>query len=129
APPAVPAVPAAPPVFQIAPAPPPKKTLLEQCAQLKADCKKAICASPLGALLNGALAPVSAFSGGIVPGFCPTGPSADDLAKPPDSAEGAAAAIKKSEAEAKARRAATRYLGTVDCHWFPEAEKGLINAL
>lgn len=131
APPAVPPVPAAPAVIQVVPAPPPKKTLLEQCAQMKADCKKAICQSPLGALLNGALAPVSAFTGGIVPGFCPppNSPNPDDLAKPPTSAEGAAAAIKKSEAEAKARRAAVRYLGTVDCHWFPEAEAALVNSL
>src|SRR5439155_21995997 len=40
-----------------------------------------------------------------------------------------AAQIKKSEAQAKARKAAVRYLGTVDCHWFPEAEAGLVNAL
>jgi hypothetical protein len=46
-----------------------------------------------------------------------------------DPGEGAAAAIKKSEAEAKARRAAARYLGTVDCHWWPEAQNGLIDFL
>jgi hypothetical protein len=131
APPPVPAAPAAPAVIQVVQAPPPKKTLLEQCTQMKANCKAAICASPLGALLNGVLAPVSAVTGGIVPGFCPgpNTPNPADLAKPPDSAEGAAAAIKKSEAEAKARRAAVRYLGTVDCHWFPEAEAALVNAL
>jgi hypothetical protein len=49
------------------------------------------------------------------------------LAKP--NAEGAAAQIKKEEAEAKARAAAVRYLGTVDCHWWPDAEVALSNAL
>lgn len=128
APPAV-APPAAAPtmVFQAAPAPP--KGLLEQCADLKAKCKEAFCMSPFGALLNNALLPVGAISGGLVTECCPTGPSLADLAKPPDSAEGAAAQIKKSEAEAKARRAAVRYLGTVDCHWFPEAEAALVKAL
>src|SRR5262249_26693728 len=89
----------------------------------------AFCATPLGGLFNNSLKPISALSGGMIGEFCPIGPSAADLAKPPDSAEGAAAQIKLAEAQAKARRAAVRYLGTVDCHWFPEAEAGLINAL
>ena len=46
-----------------------------------------------------------------------------------DSAEGAAARIKQKEAEAKARRASIRYLGTVDCRRYPEAEAALINGL
>src|SRR5207302_11473959 len=57
-------------------------------------------------------------------------PNMDDLKnKPPEGAEGAAALIQKSEMEAKARRTAVKYLGTVDCHFFPEAEAALINAL
>src|SRR5437879_1669000 len=101
-------VPAPPAVAPPAVTPPmavpaaPKMGLLAQCAELKAKCKEAICQSPLGALLNNGLKPVGALSGGLVTEFCPTGPSAADLAKPPDSAEGAAAQIKKSEAEAKA---------------------------
>src|SRR5207237_2362732 len=52
-----------------------------------------------------------------------------DLAKPSDSPAGAAAKIKADEAAAKARREAVRYLGTVDCHYWPEAQDALINAL
>jgi len=44
-------------------------------------------------------------------------------------AEEAAQKIKADEAQAKARRAAIKYLGTVDCHYFPEAEKALIGGL
>ncbi|HZZ82799.1 MAG TPA: HEAT repeat domain-containing protein, partial [Gemmataceae bacterium] len=43
--------------------------------------------------------------------------------------QGAAARIKKDEADAQARRQAVRYLGTVDCSRWPEAEAALINAL
>ena len=94
----------------------------------KAACKERFCRSPLGNLVNNMLKPVGAFSGGMVGSCCPPAlPS--DLAKPPDSAEGAAARIKADEAEAKARRAAVRYLGTVDCHYWPEAQAALIIAL
>src|SRR5262249_35354741 len=79
-------------------------------------------------LLNNSLNPARALSGGMIPNPCPDY-SAADLAKPPTSAEGAAAAIKKDEAESKARRAAVRYLGTVDCNYWPEAKKALINSL
>ena len=51
------------------------------------------------------------------------------MAKPADSPEGAAARAKADEADAKARRAAVRFLGTVDCHYWPEAQEALINAL
>lgn len=43
--------------------------------------------------------------------------------------EAAAAKIKGDEAGAKSRRAAVHYLGTVDCHYYPEAEAALIGAL
>ncbi|HMP18225.1 MAG TPA: HEAT repeat domain-containing protein, partial [Gemmatales bacterium] len=42
---------------------------------------------------------------------------------------GASAHAKKDAAEAKARRAAVRYLGTLDCRYYPEAEGALIAAL
>jgi hypothetical protein len=51
------------------------------------------------------------------------------LLLPADSAVGAAALVRKDEAAAAARRAAVRYLGTVDCNWWPEAEEALRNAL
>jgi hypothetical protein len=91
-------------------------------------CLQKICACPLVQFLQGALVPVSALSGGLISGCCPA-INPLDLAKPADSAEGAASRIKKLEAEAKARRAACRYLGTVDCRRFPEAELALINSL
>ena len=60
-------------------------------------------------------------------------PSAEDIARLPSGcaspAEAAAAKIKVEEAGAKARRASVRYLRTVDCHYYPEAEAALIAAL
>lgn len=44
-------------------------------------------------------------------------------------AEITAAKIKLDEAQGKSRRAAVKYLGTIDCHYYPEAEAGLIAAL
>lgn len=98
--------------------------------QLQA-CLQKLCSIPLFQFLQGAIAPMSAVSGGLVPQLCPgpNDPNPADLLKPADSAEGAASRIKKLEAEAKARRAAVRYLGTVDCRRFPEAEAALINSL
>jgi hypothetical protein len=104
---------------------------LGQLMALNAACKDKLCASPLGALLTNSLAPVSALSGGLISSCCPTVPTDAAIAAAAQSsdAEGAAAAIKKDTAEAKARRAAARYLGTVDCHWWPEAQDGLIKLL
>src|ERR1700676_4964140 len=79
-------------------------------------------------MLNNGLTPISSMSGGLVPLCCPA-VSLADLAKPADSPEGAAARIKKDEIEAKARREAVRALGLVDCHYWPEAQDALINAL
>ena len=53
----------------------------------------------------------------------------DILNKPSTSSEGAAARIKKDEEEAKARREAVRFLGTVDCNYWPEATEALALAL
>ena len=44
-------------------------------------------------------------------------------------AEAAASKIKADEAGAKSRRAAVHYLGTVDCHYYPEAEAALVAAV
>lgn len=100
--------------------------------QQKQSMKNCFCACPLGQMFNSMLKPMSAMSGGLVPGgICPgpDQPNPADLAKSADSAEGAAARIKQSEADAKARRAAVRYLGTVDCRRFPEAEAAIVNSL
>lgn len=94
----------------------------------KLACKDKLCKSKIGQFLNQALKPAGALTGGALGPFCP-GYFQEDLKKPADSAEGAAARVKKDEAEAKARRAAVRYLGTVDCHYWPEAQDALVNSL
>jgi hypothetical protein len=96
------------------------------CEQHEAR-KDKCCKTPLGQLLNNALKPATMFSGGIIPPMCPPVPSATDMAAP--GVAGAAAKIQADTADAKARRAAVRYLGTVDCHWWPDAEAALIAAL
>jgi hypothetical protein len=123
-------VPAAPAAAGVAAAPAaPVTTIWDKLGishDALAKCKEKFCGSPLGTLVNNGLKPVSAMTGGII-GCCPEMPTAAMLAQP--GAEGDAAKIKKDELEAKKRQAAVRYLGTVDCHWWPDAEKGLINAL
>jgi hypothetical protein len=105
----------------------PQMGFCAKCLQACEDCKRRLCATPLGAMLNNMTKPLSAMSGGIIPNFCPEKPGAEELAKP--GSEGAAANIKKDAVEAKARRSAVRYMGTVDCRYYPEAEGALIAAL
>lgn len=93
----------------------------------KEEKRRQCCKTAAGQMLNQMLMPLSIMTGGVIGNFCPTTPSAADLAK--EGGEGVANKIKKDEAEAKARRAAARYLGTVDCHYWPEAEAALINYL
>ncbi len=78
-------------------------------------------------MLNSMTKPVSALTGGVIPTFCPGTPGLDDLMKP--GVMGESAAITKDAAEAKARRAAVRVLGTVDCRYYPEVEGKLLAAL
>jgi hypothetical protein len=94
------------------------------CASCAAK-KAAFANSPLCKLLKNALLPLSALTGGLCPGQLPPGAAA--LATP--GSVGAAAAIKKDQQQAALRREAVRFLGTIDCHWYPEAEAGLIAAL
>ena len=99
-----------------------------------AACKAKLCASPYGSLANNALGPYSTLSGGLIPLCCPTVPSDAAIAAlaaqgGPNGAEAVAAKVKKDEADAKARRAAIRYLATVDCHYWPEAEVAIISGL
>jgi HEAT repeats len=112
-------------------APPPTVTLWSFLGISKPQidvCRLKVCNSPLGQLMNNTTKPLNALGGGMLGSCCPAINPAD-LLKPPDSAEGLAARIKAEEADAKARRAAVRYLGTVDCRWFPEAEEVLISSL
>jgi hypothetical protein len=101
----------------------------EQCAR----CKDRLCNSAIGEMAKSAAKPITAASGGLLFSKCGV-PTAEDLAKMKaegklESEEGAAAKIKKSEAEAQARREAVRYLGTVDCNYWEEAKATLKNAL
>lgn len=91
------------------------------------ECKRKLCLTAAGQLINSMTAPISAMTGGVIPPFCPIMPSAKDLAK--EGTEGAAANAKKDALEAKERVKAVRYLGTLDCRYYPEAELALIAAL
>jgi hypothetical protein len=105
--------------------------LLGQIQAMCCAAKQCFCECPLGQLVNQATMPLSLMSGGLIPPCCPTTPNLAQQAnaKAQGGAVGAAAAIAADEADAPKRRAAVRYLGTVDCHWWPEAEAGLITAL
>jgi hypothetical protein len=93
----------------------------------KEQCRQKLCQSPCGQFLNKAFLPMSAFTGGIVPPLCNGLPTPEELAD--KGAVGTAAAIKAEEAQAKARKAAMKYLGTVDCSRFPDAQDALIKGL
>ncbi len=99
-----------------------------------AKCKDCVCKIPL---LRGMINGVGGVAGmaGLMPGpICPdpileAAKGKDAAAAAQGDAAAAAAKIKAIEADAKARRAALRYLGTVDCRYFPEAEEALVVGL
>ena len=83
--------------------------------------------------------PIEFVTGGVIPSPCPgpnqpanksknSGANSSASAGPPGPQQ-AAEAIKQDQAQAKARRDAVRYLATVPCHYYPEAEAALIKAL
>lgn len=122
---------APPPVVAPAPAAPAPANLwsfLCPTPEQAAACKSKICKLKIVQLIGAGMKPVSALTGGVIGGCCPAVDPLD-LLKPPTSAEGAAAQIKKDEAEAGKRRAAIRYLATADCHYWPEAQEAIINGL
>jgi hypothetical protein len=86
-----------------------------------------MCKTPGGQLIGKMVNPLSVLSGGLISPFCPTTPSLAELQDP--GAIGAAAKVKQDRAGAEDRVKAVRYLGTVDCHYWPEAEDALIAAL
>ncbi|MBX7103633.1 MAG: HEAT repeat domain-containing protein [Gemmataceae bacterium] len=93
----------------------------------KEACLQKKCQTPCGQLMNKAAMPLTMFTGGIIPPLCNGLPTPEELAD--KGAVGAAAAIKAEEAGAKARKAAMRYLGTVDCTRFPDAQDALVKGL
>lgn len=110
--------------------------LLAGCQDHCQKCRERCCRTTFGQMLNNMCKPFSLATGGLFPPLCPPVPSQEEIAKLLDPnnlaaspAEAAAAKIKADEAGAAARRAAVRYLATVDCHYYPEAEKALIAAL
>jgi hypothetical protein len=126
----VPAVPAAPPVpggvpAAAAAAEPAPGFFGKMCLRLDA-CKRKIADTPLGQLLQNAKKPLSALTGGIVPGGPPK-PTDKEAAAP--GVAGAAAAGKKDAAEAKKRAEDVKFLGTLDCRYYPDAAKALADAL
>jgi hypothetical protein len=113
-------------------APPNLWSFLLPTAEQTAACKTCFCNSPIGQLTSGAAGPMSTFSGGLIQNRCAQNAIdnvLNDPTKSSTSSEGAAARIKKDEADAKARREAVRFLGTVDCHYWPEATAALILSL
>ncbi len=105
-------------------------TMLLPPPEMAERCRQKICKCEIVKMLRASLGPASAATGGLIPvGNCCPVVKKEDLAKPADSSEGAAARIKKDVEEAAARREAVRFLGTVDCRYWPEAEEALINAL
>src|SRR4051812_30747007 len=83
------------------------------------ECKRKLCLTPAGQMLNNMTRPAGFMTGGIVPPFCPLMPSEKDLTKP--GVAGAAAIAQKEALEAGQRREAVRFLGTLDCRYFPDA--------
>jgi hypothetical protein len=95
--------------------------------QQREFCRRKTCRTPFGAMMNTIVSPISRLSCGLIPPFCPPTPSLAELQDP--GAVGAAAKVKQDRAGAEERIKAVKYLATVDCHYWPEAEDALINAL
>jgi hypothetical protein len=104
-----------------------KPGFFEKCCIKLGKCRRTLCGTPAGQMLNTMTRPASQMSGGIIPSFCPAMPTKEEQKDP--GSKGAAAQGKADAADAKARVGAVQYLGTLDCHWFPEAEAGLVKAL
>ena len=81
--------------------------------------------SPLAKILDGPRKILSKATGGVVP----SQPTPNDVQLAAPGPQGAAAKIKKDSLEAPKRLAAIQDLGTVDCHWYPEALTQLTTAL
>lgn len=126
---AVPAVPGAPASAAAAASPHNLWSFLLPTPEQKLECRQKLCNSFLGKLLGNMLAPLRILTSGSTASPCSQLSDQKDLALPSDSADGASARIKEEEAGAAKRRESVRYLGTVDCRYWPEAEGSLIKAL
>ncbi len=133
---------AQPPINMVAPPPPVPIGIAPQPAmpgsptiwdklgisqQQREFCRRKCCRTPFGAAMNTIVSPLSTLSCGLIPEFCPSTPSLAELQDP--GAIGAAAKVKQDRAGAEERIKAVKYLATVDCHYWPEAEDALIGAL
>lgn len=107
-------------------APGPRVGLFRRMKLGMGECIQKLLGSPFGQLLNNATKPLSALTGGVIPTL-EGKPSVEDTKQP--GVAGAAAQGKKDAAEAAARRANVKYLGTLDCRYYPEASKALADAL
>ena len=83
--------------------------------------------TPLGQVRSSLQNPISKLTNGLVPPFPPETPTLAELMDP--GAVGAAAKVKQDRLAAGKRMKAVQYLGTVDCHYWPEAEEALVGAL
>ena len=89
--------------------------------------QRAMADTPFGELRSKIRQPLSDATGGLIPPVPPEFPSLAELQDP--GPVGAAAKVKLDRLAAKKRIKAVQYLGTVDCHYWPEAEDALVNAL
>lgn len=89
--------------------------------------QRAMADTPFGQLRERVQNPLSKLTGGLIKPFPPQAPALAELMDP--GAVGAAAKVKFDRLQAKQRIEAVKYLGTVDCHYWPEAEDALVGAL
>jgi hypothetical protein len=97
--------------------------------EAKALCRVRFANSPAGQLVNNLLKPLEGMTGGLLKPIGANEPNPENLKKPADSAQGAAAKIKAELASSKEKIADLEFLGTKNCKRYPEAEAALINGL
>ncbi len=131
--PAVPAVPGVtapivPPVVAApaAPAAAPRVGIFQRMKTNFSTCLRGLMDTPFGQLLNNATKPLSALTGGVVPTLAGK-PTAEETKQP--GAAGAAATGKKDAAEVPKRLEDVKFLGTLDCRYYPDASKALADGL
>jgi hypothetical protein len=126
-----PAAPAGDGTAAAAPAAAPSRGLfgMRKTPEQRALCRVRFAQTPLGQMVNNLLKPAEAVTGGLLKPIGKDQPNPENLKKPADSAQGAAAKIKAEELQAKEKMADIEYLAKKDCKRYPEAEAALIAAL